>query len=77
MSENTAAGLFGIVFGLAVLLGAPLMLDANARSVRKSKIFRGRGVDGHWATYNRVIIYLVGTVAILGGLAALLGLLPE
>ncbi len=77
MSENTAAGIFAILFGLAVLLGAPLMLEANAKAVRKSSIFKGRGVGGRWATYNRFIIYLVGTMAILMGVAALLGLGPE
>jgi uncharacterized membrane protein HdeD (DUF308 family) len=76
VSENTTFGIFAIMFGVVVLLGAPLMLEANTRSVRKSKIFRGHGVDGHWATYNRFIIYLVGALAIVAGVAALFGLLP-
>ena len=76
MSGETTFGIFAILFGGAVLLAAPLLLEANARSVRKSKVFRGPGVDGHWATYNRFVIYLVGTLTVLLGVAALFGLLP-
>ncbi len=77
MSENTAFGIFAIGFGIVVLLGAPLFLEKSESSIRNSKVFRGHGQGGRWTTWNRSIIYLVGTLTVLLGLAALLGLLPS
>lgn len=75
--DDTEFGITGIVFGVAVLLMAERIVKANAKSVRQSKVFRGRGVDGHWVTYNRFVTYLTGVLAVALGVASLLGLLPD
>ncbi len=75
--DDTEFGITAIVFGVAVLLTAERMLEANAKSVRESRIFRGRGVDGRWAIYNRFVIYSTGALAVGAGVASLLGLLPD
>jgi hypothetical protein len=77
MSESTAFGIFAIGFGVVVLLGATLFVEKSEESLRNSKVFRGHGQGGRWTTWNRSVVYLVGTLSALMGLAVLLGLLPS